>query len=148
MHGAVRTDARAKSGEDWERGEKRELNVLRISSLAFRDGGTGRRTLAFIFLLRFTWKSSSRKRNRDNTSAKLASDRRNDHQDGRRKGQGTWRTDEGVLRDCKHGGPAASASYPRLGGAYARTTIRAPLRAAPSSVFVPKTQLMVRGIGA
>jgi len=29
---------------DWERGEKRELNVLRISSLAFRDGagGTGR----------------------------------------------------------------------------------------------------------
>lgn len=27
--------------------------------------------------------------------------------------------DEGVLRDCEHGGPAASASYPRLGGGYA-----------------------------
>ena len=37
MHEAVRTDARVKSGEDWERGEKRELNVLRISSLAFRE---------------------------------------------------------------------------------------------------------------
>ncbi|KYQ50796.1 hypothetical protein ALC60_10120 [Trachymyrmex zeteki] len=144
MHGAVRTDARAKSGEDWERGEKRELNVLRISSLAFRDGGTRRRTLAFILLLRFTRKSSSRKRNRSNTSAKLVSDRRNEHQLEKRRG----RTHEGVLRDCEHGGPAASASYPRLGGAYARTTIRAPLRAALSSVFVPKTQLMVRGIGA
>lgn len=27
--------------------------------------------------------------------------------------------DEGVLRDCEHGDPAANASYPRLGGAYA-----------------------------
>ncbi|XP_011053168.1 PREDICTED: uncharacterized protein LOC105145373 [Acromyrmex echinatior] len=65
--------------------------------------------------------SLDRKRNGGNTSAKLASDRRNDHQDGRRKGQGTKRTDEGLrlLRDCEHGGPAANASYPRLGGAYA-----------------------------
>ncbi|KYM97450.1 hypothetical protein ALC62_11742 [Cyphomyrmex costatus] len=130
MHGSSEERARAKSGEDWERGEKRGLNVLRISSLAFRDGGTGRRTLSFMFLSRFTRKSSSGKRNRGNTSAKLR------------------RTDEGVLRDCEHGGPAASASYPRLGGAYARTTNRAPLRAALSSVFVQKTQLMVRGIGA
>ncbi|KYM83058.1 hypothetical protein ALC53_06323 [Atta colombica] len=99
------------------------------TELRYRDLSV--ETLAFILLLRFTWKSSSRKRNQDNTSAKLT--------EGtiiRKKGQGTRRADEGVLRDCEHGGPAAS--YPRLGGAYARTTIRAPLRAL-NFVFVPKS---------
>lgn len=38
---------------------------------------------------------------------------------GRLRNEAKKRTKERVLRDCEHGDPAANASYPRLGGAYA-----------------------------
>lgn len=53
---------------------------------------------------------------RGDTSANLVNGRRNKPKNA---GEGQEGTDERVLRDCEHGGPAASASYPRLGGAYA-----------------------------
>ncbi|KYN38728.1 hypothetical protein ALC56_06727 [Trachymyrmex septentrionalis] len=126
----------------------------------------GARTLAFILLLRFTWKSSSRKRNRGNN--RLRSWGATEGTIIRTAG-GKDRGREGVLRDCEHGATAAHPSEDErynpalllakigndaLGGRRPRFPFpreqRSVLRFAPLPALRIRAeeQPMVRGIGA